>query len=132
PRSITLSFPWFPPEVAPNWTGHRMKKASATKAYREQCGWAAVEQSLDAEHVTVCLSSPVLATTTFYVTDRRRRDMNNLDASLKALWDGIVDAGILADDSSEHLQHGRSRLVRNLGGLGPKEKYIEVRLEEVG
>ncbi len=126
PRSITLKFPWFPDELRPNARPNRYAKASATKAYREQCGW-----ECHAPLKPPVLRSPVLATTTFYVTDKRKRDMNNLDASIKALWDGIVDAGILVDDSSEHLQHGRSRLVRNLGGLATKGKYIEVTLEEV-
>ena len=125
PRSITFKFPWFPKELSPNWTGHYMKKASATKQYRETCGWEAVEQSLDEEHVTICLNSPVLATTTFYVMDKIRRDIGNLDASLKPLWDGIVDAGILADDDYKHLRHGESKVV-----VGD-EKRVEVRLEEV-
>ena len=125
PRSITITFPWPPRELSPNITSHHMKKASATKAYREQCGWLAVEQSLDEEHVTICLSSPVLATTTFHVDSKRRYDTRNLDASLKPLWDGVVDAGILVDDDYKHLRHGESKVV-----VG-KEKRVEVRLEEV-
>ncbi len=120
PRSISLSFPWFPPEVAPNWTGHHMKKARATKAYRERCGW-----ECHATRHPPLLKSPVLATTTFHVDSKRRYDLDNLDASLKPLWDGVVDAGILVDDSSEHLRHAESKLV-----VG-KERKVEVMLEEV-
>ncbi len=126
PRSISFTFPWFPPEVAPNWTGHHMKKARATKEYRERCGWYAKMNAAEVFSDQVRrFTSPVLATTTFYVKDKRRRDMNNLDASIKALWDGIVDAGILVDDSSEHLRHAESKLV-----VG-KERKVEVMLEEV-
>ena len=34
----------------------------------------------------------------FYHCDRRRRDTDNLLASLKAAFDGITDAGIVVDD----------------------------------
>lgn len=36
--------------------------------------------------------------------DRRRRDTHNLQPSVKAAIDGIVDAGLLKDDSDEHLK----------------------------
>ena len=34
---------------------------------------------------------------------RRKRDLDNLVAGLKPLLDGLVDAGVLVDDSSDHL-----------------------------
>lgn len=37
---------------------------------------------------------------TFFLPDLRRRDWDNLVSSCKPLFDGIVDAGILADDST--------------------------------
>jgi len=36
----------------------------------------------------------------FMLPDGRRRDLDNLIASVKPLLDGIVDAGIIADDST--------------------------------
>ena len=127
PRSITLTFLWPPKELSPNWTGHYQRKASATKAYREDCGWMAKTQVQPNQdiHTDPPLNSPVLATTTFYVTDKRRRDIGNMEAALKPLWDGIVDAGILADDDYKHLRHGESKVV-----VGD-ERRVEVRLEEV-
>ena len=97
-RSITLSFPWPPRELSPNVARrlHWSKKAAATKVYREQCGWETVAQTGTAHLYR--FTRPVLATTTFYVDSKRRYDMRNLDASLKPLWDGVVYAGILADD----------------------------------
>lgn len=35
--------------------------------------------------------------------DRRRRDIQNYHKTLKALIDGMVDAGLLPDDDSQHL-----------------------------
>ncbi len=128
-RSITLTFPWFPRELSPNARVHWAERAEATSLYREECGWMAKTQVQPNQdiHTDPPFSAPVLATTTFYVKDKRRRDMNNLDASLKAMWDGIVDAGILADDDYKHLRHAESKLVVEPKGT----KRVEVTLEEL-
>ena len=117
-RTITLRLPWFPRELSPNSRAHWAAKAKAAKAYREQCGWAVMQARNS-------FKSPVLATTTFHVDTKRRYDLDNLMASLKPLWDGLVDAGILQDDSTEHLRHAESKLV-----VG-SNRYISVTLEEV-
>jgi Holliday junction resolvase RusA-like endonuclease len=36
---------------------------------------------------------------TFYFRDKRRRDRDNLLASLKAYFDGLADSGLIANDS---------------------------------
>ena len=125
PRTITLRLPWPPRELSPNVARrlHWAKKAAAAKTYREQCGWEARLSPSALLHPTRrMLTSPVLATTTFYVKDKIRRDIDNLMASIKPLWDGIVDAGILQDDSHKHLRHAEPQLV-----VGD-EKYVEVTL----
>ena len=89
---IVLGLP--PRELSPNARVHWAKKARAAKAYRMVAfiaarnvpGWMRPRWEL-AE-----------AQATFYLPDARRRDGDNLSASLKAAWDGIVDAEILADD----------------------------------
>ena len=126
PRTITLRFPWFPRELSPNISSHHMKKGRAVKNYRDQCGWEARFSPSALQHPAHrMLASPVLATTTFHVDTKRRYDLDNLMASLKPMWDGLVDAGILQDDSTEHLRHAESKLV-----VG-KEKYVEVILTEM-
>ena len=42
-------------------------------------------------------------TLTWYVTDNRRRDEDNLYLLLKALCDGLVDAGVVADDTHQYM-----------------------------
>ena len=44
-------------------------------------------------HLTVTVTWP----------DRRRRDVSNLAPTVKALVDGAIDAGVLADDDDGHL-----------------------------
>lgn len=48
---------------------------------------------LDRAHITVTVSWP----------DKRRRDVHNIMPTIKAAIDGIVDAGMLPDDSDAHL-----------------------------
>lgn len=89
---LVLDLP--PRELSPNSRTHWAKKARAVKYYRTLAmvvarnavgrrgpGWERAE-----------------ARATFYVPDKRRRDPTNLSASLKAAWDGFVDAGVLTDD----------------------------------
>jgi len=40
---------------------------------------------------------------TFYHATNRRRDADNAMASLKPYYDGIVDSGLLPDDSPQHM-----------------------------
>ena len=39
----------------------------------------------------------------YYAPDNRRRDVSNLFPSVKAAVDGVVDAGVLADDSDKYV-----------------------------
>jgi crossover junction endodeoxyribonuclease RusA len=119
----TLRFAFPPAELSPNARVLWPAKHRATKAYREDCGWQAKAQVSPG----TTLIAPVKATTTFYVRDRKRRDLDNLMARLKPLWDGIVDAGLLEDDSAEHLRHGEPALVVER----ESPARVEVVLEEI-
>ncbi|GAI70310.1 unnamed protein product [marine sediment metagenome] len=44
---------------------------------------------------------------TFVFAEQRRRDRDNLLATFKPGLDAIVDAGLLLDDDSEHLDIGK-------------------------
>ena len=58
---------------------------------------------------------------TFYFKDRRRRDRDNLLASLKAAFDGIAAAGVVEDDAD--LTHLPVRL--EVDRIAPR---VEIRL----
>lgn len=53
--------------------------------------------------------------------DRRRRDEDNIIATAKPLWDGLVDAGVVDDDTSEYM----TKLMPRIEGA---EKNTETRL----
>lgn len=118
---LAFTLPLPPKELSPNARVHWRAKHNHTKAYRRDCGWTAKGALLEWEaehHATTAmfpLRAPVTAHVTFVVPDKRRRDLDNLSASMKAAWDGIVDAGVLVDDSSEHLQHAAPELVVERG-----------------
>ncbi len=40
---------------------------------------------------------------TFYFATKRGRDVDNLIASLKSTYDGLVDAGVVSDDTPEYM-----------------------------
>ena len=44
-------------------------------------------------------------TVTWVAKDKRRRDFDNLFASLKATIDGLVEAGLIEDDSATHVSY---------------------------
>jgi len=44
-------------------------------------------------------------TVTWVAKDKRRRDFDNLFASLKATIDGLVEAGLIMDDSAAHVSY---------------------------
>ena len=106
---VELPFP--PRELSPNARVHWRVRARATAEYREACGWAAKTAIQQAAGMVFPLTPPVEAEVTFIVPDRRRRDLvDNLLASLKPVWDGFVDAGLLIDDRAGMLSLSKAEV----------------------
>jgi hypothetical protein len=102
-----------PRECSPNWRGHWAIKARHVAEYRETTRIVA-RSYLEAYRrrggtragtTVVFGTAPDHATmhVTFVVPDNRRRDKTNLAASFKPALDGLVDAGIIKDDSHQCL-----------------------------
>ena len=120
-QRVTLRLPFPPKELSPNVrVPHWAVFAHAKSYYRKHCWGEAFDQT------NARLSPPVHARVTFVVPDRRRRDADNLAASLKSMWDALVDAHVLADDSADKLTI-EAPVIRYEKG----QRYIEVTLEEV-
>lgn len=90
-----LTFPWERPPLNANQRLHWAKKASLTKNIRESARLWARKLPKAQEHITVQL--------VWVVTDRRRRDSDNIYPTFKAMCDGLVDAGIVPDDTPEYM-----------------------------
>lgn len=114
----TLTLPWPPKGVRPNGPhGHWAAKASARRAYKTACLWTLKEQKarkMDAKALT--------ATITFHPPSRRRMDLDNLVASLKAALDAIAQT-VGVDDSKWNLN------IRPIAEPRPKQGMVIVELE---
>lgn len=103
-NELTIVIEGLPPfECGPNARLDKYAKARAVLDYRTVGRYAAIDarnrsecpekwKNLDMARVDV----------TFVVPDNRRRDKTNLASAFKPCLDGIVDAGILVDDSWQH------------------------------
>lgn len=96
-RSWDIRLPWTAVPLSLNDRGHWPARARRTRAVRDAAAVAA-------------LAAPGLARAdlarcevglTYVPRDRRRRDADNLVATLKACCDGLVDAGVVADDTPD-------------------------------
>jgi Holliday junction resolvase RusA-like endonuclease len=92
-----------PKAIKPNARVHWAKKARAVKSYRHEANISAMSEWLrnrpdEAPHRPLVSEARVQAT--FYHRDRRGfADPDNLAASLKPVWDGLQDCGILKNDN---------------------------------
>ena len=102
-KAMLIRLPIPPKELAPNSRTHWRVKAKYVKAYREEARIAGRDLRFFRPDLPWPLPLGVLAEPVFVFPTNRRRDTDNLGASLKAAWDGLVDAGVLADDSARHL-----------------------------
>ncbi len=88
-----ISLPWPPAMLSPNKRPHWAQRAKLTNHYRTACAILAIKGGAKKAH-----AESVKMTMRFCPPDRRRRDMDNLIASTKALRDGLMDA-LGVDDS---------------------------------
>jgi len=94
--TVTVSIP--SRTLSPNARCHWAVKAKANKKARIEA-WAQAQIAMhEAEEKGGWREATCQAHV--YVRDNRRRDKDNALASLKATFDGLVDAGLLHDDSA--------------------------------
>lgn len=79
-----------------NQRGHWAKRHSLIADWRVRAGWAAKAAKMPA-----LWRAYLQAELRF--RDRRRRDPANWHPTVKACVDGLVDVGVLPDDSAKHL-----------------------------
>jgi crossover junction endodeoxyribonuclease RusA len=90
---IILPFP--PVDVSPNARLHWSRVAKAKKQYRSDCYYDAKSQGVRPK---VGIVDKFLIHLVFYPPDKRRRDWDNMLASMKSGLDGLADA-LKVDDS---------------------------------
>lgn len=87
-----------PKQLSPNARCHYLAKAKAVKTYRRDCGLVALSV-LNLLGANKPRWERATAKIGFYFRTPARRDEDNALASLKACFDGLADAGIVANDS---------------------------------
>jgi len=88
---MRVELPWPPRELSPNARHDRRAIAGIRKRYRQQC-WALTlsgKRKLDA---WLEPQSSLHLVITFHPPDKRRRDLDNMLASMKSGLDGVADA----------------------------------------
>ena len=104
-ESITIVLPLPSGLLSPNHTvgsiGGRFAKAGAIKKYRRLA-----REAVEAEQIETAPWGKVSITSTFFFAQNRTRDSRNALGSLKSVYDGIVDAGLIVNDDYEHVQEG--------------------------
>ncbi len=96
----TIRLPWPAPPITANQRNHWRKQAALVKAVRTSIHthislgqFTGVPWPVMAGHVTVELH--------YWPRDKRRRDADNLVPTLKSACDGLVDAGVVRDDTPD-------------------------------
>jgi len=98
---IMIKIPMLPPrELNPNARVHWSEKARCTNEFRAYTKFYALEQTRFARP---CLEKASVKVTLVIPRNRRKRDIDNLIASLKPAIDGCIDAGIIRDDNPDCL-----------------------------
>ena len=115
-----LTLPWTKPPMSLNDRMDRWTKARWTKTLR-QTAWALAKQ---AKIPPLGACDVVLL---YVPRDRRRRDEDNLTATLKPLADGLVDAGVVVDDTPDFM-----RKDPRLGDPDPKHPRLVLIVERRG
>ena len=96
---LTLKLPYLPPrEWNPNTKTHWRRRETVKVAVQDEIIAQVREQGWDQPALVM---ANVKLTWTF--PDNRRRDPDNLVAASKPLIDGLTKAGVIADDSWQHM-----------------------------
>lgn len=122
--SVEFIFPLPPKDLHPNSRVSWQAKSRAKAGYRyEVCIEAKRQLGMSCERR---LMAPITAYTTFAFNVNRKRDEDNLLAWCKSLFDGLVDARVLAGDDSKSLHHAPITVLVDKTLKAPE---VRVRLE---
>lgn len=117
----TIPLTFTKPPLNMNQRMHWAQKAKITKAIRHEamirCRATRIRK---ANHITVQLH--------YQPRDNRRRDPSNLMPTQKALVDGIVDAGIVPDDTPQYVTETIPTIQPAIKGQ-PGKMWLEITTE---
>ncbi|QNL30260.1 RusA-like resolvase [Microbacterium phage ClearAsMud] len=106
------------PPISENSRMNRYQRSRLVKELRTTAGWWARSLRVRAEHVEVRL--------VWVVTDARKRDEDNVVPTLKALCDGLVDGGLVPDDTPQYMTKRMPTIERRDGDVAHLELVVSV------
>jgi len=113
-HALTVEVPASQIITSNNERGHWAKRSDVKALLRHKAELLAraarLPKGLQRVHIVVHIDYP----------DRRKRDAHNLMPTIKPIIDGLVDAGVLVDDSDTHLIGPDLRPTGNV----VKSKYV--------
>ena len=116
-RTWILELPYTKPPLSLNDRMHWAKRAKLARDLRGWTALAAVAKRVPhLDHVAVELH--------YHPRDRRRRDADNLYATVKPCVDGLRDAGVIDDDDTTRVTHLQPVIEPATGGAGRLELHI--------
>jgi crossover junction endodeoxyribonuclease RusA len=115
--TFIIALPYDRPPLTANQRLHWAAKAKLTRELR---GGAAATTA----HVPSMELCQVELT--WFVTDKRRRDVDNLMPTLKALCDGLVDSGIVPDDTPDMMRKLMPEIIYMGKGEGPARMELKI------
>lgn len=101
---IVLPLPYRRPPLTLNDRMHHQTKARITRQVRN-------DACILARFKKVPLLQAVITELVWFKGDNRRADAVNIAATLKPLEDGLVDAGVLPDDSADRVLSSRTSVI---------------------
>jgi crossover junction endodeoxyribonuclease RusA len=107
--TVTLTFPQPAPRLSMNGRYHWRKRSTLTKAWRSATYWTVARELSVTTHNA---QPPSFVRVTFPVADNRRRAADNPAPTVKAIVDGLVDAGVWPDDTPEWVETLGSRFAK--------------------
>lgn len=96
--SVTITLPLPDKVLSPNARCHWAVKSKATRSLRELSKWSTFAETSKLGGMKKSWRTATVQAR-FYFRDKRRRDTDNMLASLKAAFDGLKDSGLIVDDS---------------------------------
>lgn len=127
PPAAVIPFDWAKPPLNLNDRGHWAKRSPVIADVR-QAAMLLCRSKINRGELKP--GEPVEVTLVWYAPDRIRRDADNPVATLKPICDGLVDAGLVPDDTPEWMDKRPVRIVYRKGQPGV-ELHIETRAEVV-
>lgn len=119
-EEIRIILPPVPKVLQPNCSagtiGMRFKKASAIKKRRR-----ITAEAVEIEECETLPWEKCHVHADFYYKTNRRRDVDNAIGSLKSTYDGLVDSGIVSDDTPD-------KMVRDMPSLLVDKDYPRIEI----